>query len=67
MIAHRGGDNNDLELEGIDDVRNGLLLRMDLHRKIGDAHVAFLKVDDSIPFARCSLVYDLFDRLQILP
>ena len=67
MVAHRGGDNNDLELEGIDDIRNGLLLNLYLHRKIGAAHMAFLKVDNLIPFARCSLVNDLFDRLQILP
>jgi len=43
VMNYRSGPNIE-ELDGIDDIRNGLLLSSFLHREFGDGSLAFLKV-----------------------
>jgi len=49
--------STEIDISDIDDVRNGILLRVDLHRKLGHGMVAFLKVCDKNAQRRCLLKF----------
>ena len=45
-VSHRQRDGS-LQLSGVDDARNGLLLASILHRAFGDVEMAFIHVSGS--------------------
>ena len=49
FLSIRAGPDNDLQLEGINDTRNGLLLHLIVHHLLGNGDVAFLKAS-LVPF-----------------
>ena len=49
LVSIRAETDNDLDLDSIDDTRNGFLLYSSMHALIGPGHVAFLRVS-STPF-----------------
>jgi len=44
LVSIRTDSDNDLDLDSIDDTRNGLLLHTSVHNLLGPGRVAFLRV-----------------------